>query len=408
MPGHVPENVSEDEFTQRGLRRGARGLGHRVISHQPRTTLPLPGRLDDEECLDRLRLLRSENVGPITFHGLIERFGSASDALCALPALARRGGKNTLRICGKSEALAELEALTTAGARLIAHGEPEYPQALAVLPDAPPLISAKGHMEFLDRPIIAMVGARNSSGAGNRFTRDLAADLGAAGYVVVSGLARGVDTAAHVGALDIGTIAVLAGGIDVVYPPENEDLQDQIAGRGLIPAEQPIGTRPHARHFPTRNRLISGLALGVVVVEAATRSGSLITARCALDQGREVFAVPGSPLDPRCHGSNNLIRDGAVLVQCADDVVSALTTMTMVRATAIPSSKPVAETVIPGDENLDVPRERVIDTLGPTPLSVDELVRQCHLTAPEVLTILLELETAGRLQRHPGNKVSFL
>ena len=364
--------------------------------------------LGDDERVARLRLLRSENVGPITYHQLIARYDTASAALDALPSLARRGGRSTLRITGHREARDELEALKRAGARLLTHGEALYPESLATLPDAPPLISIMGNTELLRRPTVAMVGARNASGAGVRFARTLAAELGEAGFAVVSGLARGIDTAAHTGALDFATIAVLAGGIDSVYPPENDTLQDQIATQGLLVAEQKIGTRPNARHFPTRNRLISGLSLGVVVIEAATRSGSLITARCALDQGREVFAVPGSPLDSRCHGSNNLIREGAVLVQSVDDITAALAPMIETRPHPKPPVLPVAETPTPGDEELTNSRHRVTVALGPTPVTVDELLRQCHLTPPVLLTILLELETAGRLHRHPGNRVSFL
>ena len=364
--------------------------------------------LADDERVTRLRLLRSENVGPITYHQLIARYGTASAALDALPSLARRGGRSTLRITSHRQARDELAALKRTGARLLTHGERLYPDSLAAMPDAPPLISIKGNADLLRRPTVAMVGARNASGAGVRFARTLAAELGEAGFAVVSGLARGIDTAAHTGAMEFATIAVLAGGIDSVYPPENDILQSRIATQGLLVAEQKIGTQPKARHFPTRNRLISGLSLGVVVIEAATRSGSLITARCALEQGREVFAVPGSPLDSRCHGSNNLIRDGAVLIQTADDVAAVLAPMIEPRQTSKSPVLPVAETPIPGDQELDKSRHRVTVALGPTPVTVDELLRQCHLTPPVLLTILLELETAGRLHRHPGNKVSFL
>jgi len=320
---------------------------------------------DNDELIARLRLLRSENIGPITYHQLIARYGTAHAALDALPSLARRGGRSTLRIASYREAQEELKALKRTGARLIAHGEPEYPDSLATMPDAPPLISSIGNAELLRRPCVAMVGARNASGAGVRFARTLAAELGEAGFTVVSGLARGIDTAAHTGALEFATIAVLAGGIDSIYPPENDILQGRIAAEGLLVAEQKIGTRFKARHFPTRNRLISGSSLGVIIIEAAPRSGSLITARCALEQGREVFAVPGSP------------------------------------------ALPVTEMPIIGDEELAKSRHRVTVALGPTPVAVDELLRQCHLTPPVLLTILLELETTGRLHRHPGNRVSF-
>ena len=372
--------------------------------------------LDDGERIARLRLIRSENVGPVAWRHLIERYGSASPALAALPSLARRAGRPTPRICGEREAVAELEALERLGARPIVHGEPAYPEALAVLPDAPPVISVKGRGDLFDRPAVAIVGARNASIAGKRYARTLARELGEAGFAVVSGLARGIDAAAHAGALETGTLAVLAGGIDTVYPPGNADLQSGISERGLLIAEQKIGRRPRARHFPARNRLISGLSLGVVVVEAALRSGSLITARCALEQGREVFAVPGSPLDSRCHGCNGLIRDGAVLVQSVDDVASALAPMTPSRQVParqsparrppdLPRQHPAAAPVADDEQPVDS-RDRVAAALSPTPVTVDELLRHCHLTLPALLTILLELEAAGRLHRHPGNRVS--
>lgn len=372
--------------------------------------------LDDEGRIACLRLIRSENVGPIAYRHLIERYGSAPRALEALPSLARRRGAPAPRVCGEREAAAELETLERLGARTIMLGEPAYPEALAMLPDAPPVISVKGRGDLLDRPAVAVVGARNASTAGRQYARTLARELGEADFAVVSGLARGIDTAAHVGALETGALAVLAGGIDAVYPPENADLQAEIAERGLLIAEQKVGRSPRAMHFPARNRLISGLSLGVVVVEAALRSGSLITARCALEQGREVFAAPGSPLDPRCRGSNGLIRDGAVLVQSAGDVTSALDLMTQSRqvpdrrtpdhrAPDLPRPRPAAAPA-PDDGCPDDSRGRVAAALSPTPVTVDELLRHCRLTLPALLTILLELEAAGNLHRHPGNRVS--
>lgn len=372
--------------------------------HRGRVETPF----DDTERLARVRLLRSENVGPITFHALIERYGTGVRALKALPALARRGGKRAIRIYSRQDAIDELAAAERAGVSFIWHGEPDYPETLGCLPDAPPFISALGRVELLHRPTIAIVGARNASAAGRQFTRTLAGELGEAGIVVVSGLARGIDTAAHTGALGTGTAAVVAGGTDVVYPPENDTLHRRIGEEGILLAEQPVGTRPQARHFPTRNRLISGLSLGVIVVEAASRSGSLITSRCALEQGREVFAVPGSPLDPRCHGSNSLLRDGAILVQSAADVTSVLLPMTAPRQPSAPPPTPPVEHSDNDDETFAESRKRVLLALGPTPISIDELVRECQLTPSALLTILLELETAGRLHRHSGNRVSFL
>lgn len=366
--------------------------------------------LTDDERLDWLRLSRSENVGPITFFQLIRRFGSAGAALDALPRLARRGGRNKpIRVCGADEAQRECEATTAAQARLVAAGEADYPPALALIPDAPPIVSVRGRTRLAADPasVVAVVGARNASGNGRRFARELAAELGRRGVAVASGLARGIDGAAHTGALDTGTIAVVAGGIDVPYPAENAALYSDIADRGLLLSEQPLGVSPQARHFPRRNRMISGVALGVVVVEAAPRSGSLITARTALEQGREVFAVPGSPLDPRCRDTNHLLRQGATLTESADDVLQVLESM-RARPLAEPDPRPFSA---PAAAEADDPEftgasARIAELIGPAPIPIDELIRQTELTPAAVLTILLELELAGRVQRHPGNQVS--
>lgn len=276
-----------------------------------------PARLSRRQRLAWLRLIRSENVGPATFRALVNQFGGALAAIEALPALSRRGGRaHDIRLCSEAEAEAELEAAERLGASLVAIGEPGYPPALAEVDAPPPLLFVKGRIELAGFPIVAMVGARNGSAVGQKFTRQLATDLGLEGFVVASGLARGIDTAAHVASLERGTIAVLAGGIDIVYPPENEDLQRAIGEKGLLLSERSPGFAPRGKDFPRRNRLISGISLGVVVVEAAERSGSLITARLAGEQGREVFAVPGSPLDPRSAGTNNLLKQGAGLVTC--------------------------------------------------------------------------------------------
>ena len=369
-----------------------------------------PRALSEVERLDWLRLIRSENVGPITFYELIKHCGSAAAALDALPELARRGGrKPSIKICSRAVAEREFEATLAAGARLVAIGEAAYPMPLAAIPDPPPLIAVKGHLHLLKKPTFGIVGTRNASAAGVRFTRGIAAELGAHGLVIVSGLARGIDAAAHRGALETGTVAVFAGGIDVVYPSEHEELATDIADAGVIVAETAIGIPPQARHFPRRNRLISGLSLGVLVVEGAPRSGSLITARMALEQGREVFAVPGSPLDPRCRGPNTLIRQGAVLTETADDVMQGLEGVMRqpleerdVDAFTAPEPEP------PSDEQVATARRLVVEKLGPTAVEVDEILRQCQLTAPVVLTVLLELELAGRLERHPGGRVSLL
>ena len=368
-------------------------------------------RLNPDERLDWLRLIRTENVGPLTFHQLLQRFGSAAAALEELPRAAERGGRRRpIAVGTRSAAERELAALAKVGGRLIAWGEPEYPAALAALEDAPPLISVKGDVTLLERRSVAIVGARNASANGRRFAREIAAELGREGLLIVSGLARGIDAAAHQGSLATGTLAVVAGGVDVVYPDENQGLYDAIVERGAIVAELPVGTVPKAKHFPRRNRIISGNALGVVVVEAALRSGSLITARFALEQGREVLAVPGSPLDPRCRGTNDLIRRGAALVESAEDVLNAL---------AGQLSSPAAEgrqmsrhgDISYGfseEKDIDRDRARLLEALGPSPVPVDELVRQCQLSAAIVATLLLELELAGRLERHPGHLVSLL
>ena len=364
--------------------------------------------LDDAERLAWLRLSRSENVGPVTFRRLLDRFGDAARTLEALPDMARRGGgRRPIQVYAAAAAEQELAALEAIGGRLLAVVEPDYPPALAALDHAPPVISVLGRAELLRRKAVAVVGARNASANGRRLARDLAGGLGRAGFLVASGLARGIDTAAHQGALETGTAAVVAGGLDVVYPPENEGLHAEIAARGALVSEMPPGTVPQARHFPRRNRLISGMSLGVLVVEAAPRSGSLITARLALDQGREVFAVPGSPLDPRARGCNDLLRQGAGLVETADDVIQALSGMIEPPPAApeppdfMAESRPVA----PENEVADG-RSTVMELLGPTPVAVDELVRQCHLSPAVVNMVLLELELAGRAERHPGNRFS--
>ncbi|WP_448204693.1 DNA-processing protein DprA [Azospirillum sp. sgz302134] len=366
--------------------------------------------LTDAERLDWLRLIRTENVGPITFHRLLDQYGSAKAALDMLPELAKRGGRaKPLRLAPKAEVEREMAANARVGARLLCSCEPDYPEPLAALDDAPPVVSVLGHAHLLKKRAVAMVGARNASLNGKKFAERLARELGEAGLLVVSGLARGIDTAAHAGALGTGTVAVVAGGIDVVYPPENERLYRDIVQQGAVVAESVIGTQPQARHFPRRNRLISGLSLGVLVVEAALRSGSLITARMALEQGRDVMAVPGSPLDPRCQGTNNLLRQGAVLVEGADDVLRALESLRppVVRerqSDLFAAPKPMP----PTESELEKARAVVLENLGPSPVAIDELVRGCQLSAPVVLTVVLELELAGRVQRQPGNQVNLI
>ncbi|HEY6578426.1 MAG TPA: DNA-processing protein DprA [Rhizomicrobium sp.] len=362
-------------------------------------------RLSHLERRAWLRLARARNVGPVTFAALIGRYRSASAALRELPRLACRGGAaGDVKIPGEDDAERELESLDRAGGRLIASIEADFPAGLAALEAPPPLISVLGRGDVLSREMIAVVGARNASALGRKFAAELASGLGRAGLVVVSGLARGIDTAAHEGSLASGTIAVLAGGVDDIYPPENARLYARIAETGAIVSEMPIGQKPQAKHFPRRNRIISGLSRGVVVVEAAEGSGSLITANFALEQGREVFAVPGSPLDPRAKGANHLLRDGAMLTESAEDVLEVLRPL-IGRAFREPGdgALPLQTDWELADENL---RRKVEELLGPSPVSVDELVRQCGAPAGAVLSILLELELAGRLHRESGNRIS--
>jgi DNA processing protein len=370
--------------------------------------------LDPQERLDWLRLCRTETIGPVSFFAMLRRFGSARAALDMLPQLARRSERSKIvTAVTRAEAEAELTAIHKVGAQILCWGEPLYPNALAAIDDAPPVLIVLGRTELLQKPMVSVVGARNASANGRRFSRDLAASLGRAGVVVVSGLARGIDAAAHLGALETGSVAVVAGGVDIVYPQENHGLHDALTSRGVIVGELPLGTEPQARHFPRRNRIISGMALGVVVVEAAARSGSLITARLALEQGRDVFAVPGSPLDPRCRGSNDLLRHGATLTEGPEDVLLQLGallavstpphTTASVQIPTTPGWPPIQANQFIGD---DTGFELIIERLGPTPVAVDELVRQCHLSAAAVASLLLELELAGRVERHPGNLVS--
>jgi len=367
--------------------------------------------LNPAERLDWLRLIRTENVGPITFYQLLQRFGSAAVALEALPAFARQGGRpGSIAICSRAEAERELMVLAKAGGHFVAWGEPDYPPALAAVDDAPPLLSVVGDARLLQRRAIAVVGARNASANGRRFARDIAAELGRNGFLVVSGLARGIDAAAHQGALETGTFAVVAGGIDVIYPEENRTLHEAIAAHGVIAGELPVGTEPQARHFPRRNRIISGVSLGVLVVEAALKSGSLITARFALEQGREVFAVPGSPLDPRARGANDLIRGGATLVESVEDVLNALGSQ-IADPRRLAFARPMTQLLTDGNDTeneMKAARSKVLEGLGPSPVLVDELVRQCQLSPAVVATILLELELAGRLERQSGNRVTLL
>ena len=365
----------------------------------------MPDRSAGEDRIARLRLIRSDNIGPVTYFQLLARFGSATAALDAIPDLAARGGGRAPKLASRAAVEREMAEVERLGARYLFLGQGLYPPLLAELESAPPALIVKGHLSLLEKPAIAMVGARNASAAACRFARKLAQDLGAAGAAVVSGLARGIDTAAHDGALESGTIAVIAGGVDVFYPPENEARQQAIAEQGLLIAEQPPGVEPRARHFPYRNRIIAGLAHGTVVVEAAPKSGSLITARYAAEFGRDVLAVPGSPLDPRAQGCNQLIRDGAVLIQNAEDVLEAIRPLHL-RPLAQPGFDYAAPSAAPDASDLE--RQAVLDLLSPTAAPVDEVIRQAGLAPSIVQTVLLELELAGRLERHAGGRVSLV
>lgn len=380
------------------------GLQKHTCMQSKSPSLPLAERID------RVRLIRTENVGPVTFLRLLERFGTAGAALSALPDLAKRGGRQApLRTPPKAEVEREAAALDRIGGRWLFRGEAEYPPALAAIDDAPPVLSALGFPALLSRPCVGVVGARNASIVGRKMAEKLSRDLADAGFTVVSGMARGIDTAAHLGAISGGTAAVVAGGVDVIYPPENEGLYRDLCQRGMVLAESPLGTEPQARHFPRRNRLISGLSLGVLVVEAALKSGSLITARFALEQGRDVFAVPGSPMDPRAQGCNRLIKEGAALVENVDDIIGHLRA-----AVRSPLSEPPSDHFRPinpaaeDEHELSKARRLVIECLCPSPVLIDEVIRGCQLSAGVVMIVLLELELAGRLQRHPGGQVSLI
>ena len=376
---------------------------------------PLPvAALDDAQRIACLRLIRSENVGPATFRALINHYGGAQPALDALPELGRRAGRGRpLRICPQARAEAELDAARRAGADILFTIEPGYPAALAFLEGAPPMLYAKGRIELLNQRIISIVGSRQSSAAGQQLARQFSGAFGAAGYVVGSGLARGIDAASHQAALATGTIGVLAGGIDIVYPPEHKGLQADIGERGCLIAEQPLGFQPRAQDFPRRNRIISGIARAVVIVEAARRSGSLITARLADEQGREVFAVPGHPLDPRAEGTNQLLKDGATMATVPQDVLSVLADQAVVRAPRPmparleePRQAPPAAASAAVDETQADDLQRVAAVLGPAPVNIDEITRATGLSVRVVQVAVLELVLAGRLELHGSQLVS--
>jgi DNA processing protein len=362
-------------------------------------------RLTDEQRLDWLRLIRTDNIGPHTFRALINHCGGARQAIEALPDLARRGGaKKPVRIYPRADAERELEEFRKHDILLIALGEPDYPMRLRMIDDAPPLLAARGNLAMLALPMVAVVGSRNASAAGLKFAERIARELGEAGFVIVSGLARGIDGAAHRASLPTGTVAVMAGGHNRIYPAEHAGLAQSILASGALVTEMPFDWEPRAHDFPRRNRLISGLSLGVVVAEAARRSGTLITARLALEQGREVFAVPGSPLDPRAEGTNGLLKQGAALVTEAADVIAVLRPI-LGQPMELSAQEPEADAPAPHEPEADE-RARIVALLGPTPVGIDDLVRLSGAPPAIVRTVLLELELAGRLERHGGALVS--
>lgn len=360
--------------------------------------------MDYEDKIACIRLIRTHNIGPMTFRLLMRRYGTARDALAAVPTLAKRGGRDIIP-ASRASAVAEMKANEAAGATLLFKGSDDYPDRLAQFDDAPPILSVRGNIHLFHRPMIGIVGARNASINAQRHAESLAGSLAAEGYVIISGLARGIDTAVHNGALQDGTVAVIAGGIDIIYPAENEDLHHAIAEQGAVVAEMPPGTKPTQRHFPTRNRIIASMSLGIVVVEAAQRSGSLITAREAAERGAEVMAIPGSPLDPRAAGCNQLIRDGATLVQNHHDIIEALS-----------ARPPMAEPEMPEPMRMDIDttsendiasaRSTILDGLSAEPIEIDDLLRWCNTPPACVHAAILELEIAGHLLRLHGNRVS--
>ncbi|WP_339774327.1 DNA-processing protein DprA [uncultured Thalassospira sp.] len=424
-----------------------------------------PSRLPQSERLARVRLARSSQIGPVTFRRLLEQFGAARTALDALPDIARKSGvKRPIVIATRQDTIAEIESALALSAKPVIWGDPEYPPALAAIEDAPPYFYVLGDAGLLTRPTIGIVGARNASLGGCQFARRLARELAQAGYSVVSGLARGIDGAAHQGALDAAahgtgtTIAVVAGGVDVIYPREHADLHGRIAQSGCIISEMPPGLKPQARHFPRRNRIISGVSQGIVVIEAGRNSGSLITARMAAEQGRDVFAVPGSPTDPRAAGPNSLIRDGAVLCDSIDAILNVIGQAPAIRQFDAPihtfnndtRPAPATNTAYNLDAILDSllrdqalenttntddadkiaanpaqtgglarisssesntsngndPAQTLFDLLSAAPIAIDSLIRASKLPASTISTLLIELELSGRVERHPGNRVS--
>lgn len=359
--------------------------------------------------VDALRLARSEQVGPMTFFRLVKFCGSVAKAIEMAPSISKRGGRaKPISIISKAVAEREYESLTAYGAELLLYGEHRYPRLLQMVADAPPVLTVRGNVHLCaGGNLIGMVGARNASANGCIFAKKLAGDLGAAQQIIVSGLARGIDTATHRGSLATGTVAVIGGGINNIYPPENAILFEEIAAQGLIISELPFGMDPHARSFPGRNRIIAGMSRGVAVIEASLKSGSLITAEYANDYGRDVFAVPGSPMDPRCHGTNRLLKDGATMIESARDILNSLAPMgalPLAEQQSLEFSEPM--TSVLDEQTLDDAREQVVSALGASPTMLDDVLMMTGLTPHVLMAVLLELELAGRLERHAGSKVA--
>lgn len=371
--------------------------------------MPAIKPINDNERIDWLRLIRTQNIGPITFYKLLERFGNAADAIRHAPDLAKRAGsKNVLNIVPREIAEKEIHVLAKLGGFMLASCETDYPSHLREIEDAPPIISVKGQRSALNsKRMVAMVGSRNASINGKQFAERIARDTGQADMMVVSGLARGIDTAAHRGALSTGTIAVVAGGIDVIYPEENDKLYHAICEKGAVVAESAFGIQPTNRHFPKRNRIISGMSEAVLIIEAVEHSGSLITARMALEQGREVMAVPGSPLDPRSKGNNSLLRQGAVLVENVQDILNGLSRIPH-QHMAEPQNSFGERNSSPSDDDIALARQKILETLGPVAVRIDELIREVELPAALVLAALLELELAGVAGRQAGQYVALI
>lgn len=360
----------------------------------------------DSERLQWLRLIRTPSIGPITFFNLLERFGSAQEALAALPQLAARGGKlNFETPYSEKDAEFEFRIHEEKGAFLLFFGDENYPELLSEIPDPPPVLSVIGNAALLKKQIVSVIGARNASIYGKQIARKLASTIGCNGYVIASGFAKGIDTAAHESSLETGTIAVMAGGVDIIYPQENQKLYEQLKECGVIISESPLGTAPHATLFPKRNRLVAGMSCATVVIEAAIKSGSLITAHCALDYNREIFVTPGSPLDPRHHGSNQLIRGGATLVQTADDILEELKVSSKTHLHETKKKNPYGAP--PSNRTFsEQERQNFLNNLSFEPISIDELIQECHLSSSEVLSLLLELEVAGKVTRLSSHQVA--